>query len=215
MKLYVFSKDVAVANEAQIINNLFANGLEHLHLRKPETSKDELADLLRQIESAYYERIALHQFHDLAEEFGIRRLHFTTGHRKHVGQNELLKYRQAGYTLSTSVHNWFEIKGLENFNTLFYSPVFDSLSKPGYAGTLTNDFKLGDNYTDRLIALGGISIDNIIQTKTMGFQAAAVLGAIWSDPSTALKSFVDLKEHLQECNSSHPRSANTILTKPY
>ena len=215
MKLYVLSKDVAVANEAQILDNLFANGLEHLHLRKPETSNDEVADLLSQIEPAYYDRIALHQFHDLAEEFGIRRLHFNTAHRKHVGQHELLKYSDAGYTLSTSVHTWGEIKGLENFNALFYSPVFDSLSKPGYAGTLTNDFKLGDNYTDRLIALGGISIDNIIQTKTMGFRAAAVLGAIWNDPSTALKNFVDLKKHLQECNSSHPRSANTILTKPY
>lgn len=215
MKLYVFSKDVAVTNEAQIINNLFANGLEHLHLRKPETSKDELADLLRQIESAYYERIALHQFHDLAEELGIRRLHFTTAHRKHVGQHELLKYSDAGFTLSTSVHALEEITGLDNFNTLFYSPVFDSLSKPNYAGTLNNDFKLGDHYEDRLIALGGISIDNIKQTKIMGFGAAAVLGAIWNDPSTALKNFVDLKKHLQECNSSHPRSANTILTKPY
>jgi len=215
MKLYVLSKDFAVANEAQIINNLFANGLEHLHLRKLETSKDKLADLLRQIEPVYYERIALHQFHDLAEEFGIRRLHFTTAHRKHVGQHELLKYSDAGFTLSTSVHALEEITELDNFNTLFYSPVFDSLSKPGYAGTLTNDFKLGDNYIDRLIALGGISIDNIIQTKTMGFQAAAVLGAIWNDPSTALKNFFDLKKHLQEYNSSHPRSVNTILTKPY
>jgi thiamine-phosphate pyrophosphorylase len=215
MKLYVLSKDVAVTNEAQIINNLFANGLEHLHLRKPETSKDELADLLSQIEPVYYERIALHQFHDLAEEFGIRRLHFTTAHRKHVGQHELLKYSDAGYTLSTSVHTWGEIKGLENFNALFYSPVFDSLSKPGYGGTLTNDFRLEDNYKERLIALGGISIDNIKETKTMGFRAAAVLGAIWNDPSTAPKNFVDLKKHLQECNSSNPRSVNTILTKPY
>jgi thiamine-phosphate pyrophosphorylase len=205
MKLYVLSKNVAVENEAQIINNLFANGLEHLHLRKPEISKDELADLLRQIEPAYCERIALHQFHDLAEEFGIRRLHFTTAHRKRVGQNELLKYREAGYTLSTSVHSWTEIKELENFNASFYSPVFDSLSKPGYAGTLTNDFKLEDDYKDRLIALGGISIENIMQTKIMGFRAAAVLGAVWNEPTTALKNFAYLKKHLEEGNSNHSK----------
>jgi thiamine-phosphate pyrophosphorylase len=66
MELIVISSPFAVADEGPLINNLFRAGLKYFHLRKPESNLQSLRDLLNEIEISFYDRIALHHFHEIA-----------------------------------------------------------------------------------------------------------------------------------------------------
>ena len=78
MELIVISNPQPVADESIIINKLFQEGLRCFHVRKPESDYPTVKQLLNEIAPRFYDRIALHQFHEMASDFGIKRLHYTT-----------------------------------------------------------------------------------------------------------------------------------------
>jgi thiamine-phosphate pyrophosphorylase len=64
------------------------------------------------------------------------------------------------------------------------SPVYDSISKAGYQSAFTPEQlrqaqkeKVIDN---KVMALGGITADNIVSIKDFGFGGAVVLGDLWN-----------------------------------
>lgn len=197
MELIVISNPVAVADECIIINTLFRAGLKYFHIRKPEGDFQTLKKLLDGIAPRFYERIALHQFHEMAGDYGIKRLHYTERTRE-ASSPELLKKRQAeGFILSTSIHDISLLPGLELFEYVFYGPVFSSISKPGYQSKVSVDFKWNKSHSKpNVIALGGVEAPNLTTVKTMGFDGAAVLGALWVEPEKAIGRYHQLKEHL-------------------
>lgn len=194
MRLVVVSSPVAVVDEAKIINGLFASGLTHFQLRKPGYSLTEIRKLLVAIEAQYYKGIALHQFHEVAKEFGIERLHFTEKMRLEAAVSKLKFLNDEGYILSTSIHSLTNFNDLIGFESAFFSPVFNSLSKPGYNGVVAPDFKHTKRHKVKLLALGGIAAENIKHCIAMNFDGVAVLGAIWNDPLNAVKSFRNIME---------------------
>jgi thiamine-phosphate pyrophosphorylase len=189
MKLIVISNPVVVAGEADIINQLFRTGLKHFHLRKPGYSLVEIRKLLRQVSDEYYQFIALHQAHELASEFGIGRLHFPEKMRRDTSSEKLSFQNESGYKLSTSIHCIADLDGLVGFDLAFFSPVFNSISKPHYHGTISPDFKHKQRNNIDLIALGGICAENVQQCITMKFNGVAVLGTIWNEPMNAVKNY--------------------------
>jgi thiamine-phosphate pyrophosphorylase len=194
MELIVISSPAPVVDEAILINNLFIAGLTCLHIRKPGATVKSLKELLNGIAPRFYNRIALHQCHELAPEYDIKRLHYTALHRQNTCSKTWAIQKAAGYVLSTSVHDLALLPLLKHFDYTFYGPVFNSLSKPGYHSVLPTTFKL--NKTDiklEVIAIGGITQANLAIVKTMNFDGAAVLGSIWTRPEQALTSFSGLK----------------------
>lgn len=197
MKLIVISDPLYFEGEGALINQLFESGLAVFHLRKPGSGKMDYARLLREIEPRFLERIALHQFHELTAEFpGIKRLHYPEALRKAMmASHQAFPFQ--GYILSSSVHDLDALQELADFDYAFYGPVFDSLSKPGYRGTLRSDFTLPAQPLVQLIALGGITADKVDRVKNMGFAGMAVLGAIWTDKTRVLQHFKLLADELQ------------------
>jgi len=180
MMLLVISNPAPVTNEAQLINHLFDEGLPVLHLRKPESSLKDVALLLQEIHPEHYPKIALHQHHGIAGDFGISRLHYTEAARQAMS-HETLSQQRAEYVLSTSVHSLADYRNLsECFDYAFLSPVFNSISKPGHEaqsfGLKKSDKKI---YTS-LIALGGIDESNCREAYDMGYDGIALLGAVWN-----------------------------------
>ena len=210
MQLIVISHPNIVANEAQLINQLFETGLKRFHLRKPDWDEKQLIDLLGQIDDAFYPHIALHQHHHITTDFNIKRLHYTEKHRLDTEPDKLIFQKEEGYVLSTSIHLDKDLRSFKNFVSLtqnitdtsplfdymFFGPVFNSISKPGYQGQLPDDFRLLPNTAIQVIALGGVEQSNLHQLKTIGFDGVAVLGTIWNDPGRAITSFNKLQEHL-------------------
>lgn len=196
MKLVVISSPEAVADEPAIINGLFAAGLEILHLRKPGAPVAVVEKLLIRIHPAYHSCIALHQQHGLAKQFGIKRIHFPEQERQQLPASDWPELKEAGYKFTTSVHQPETLKHLPPvFDYVFLSPVFNSISKPGYQPLVAENFFLAaDDKPLPVMALGGITPEQISRVREMNFDGAAVLGAIWQEPGKALENFKILQQ---------------------
>jgi thiamine-phosphate pyrophosphorylase len=194
MELIVISDAGAVDNEGWLINNLFMHGLSIFHLRKPLYSIKQIELLLNSIDKQYHGQIALHQHHEMAGGFEIKRLHYTEQLREGLDLRNLQPLKDKGYTLSASIHNAALLPSLKSFAYVFYGPVFNSISKPGYQGNVPAGFDLAAyKNKPKVIALGGIEVSNLDKVKGMNFGGAAVLGTIWKEPEKAIDKFNQLK----------------------
>lgn len=178
--MIVITNPTEIANEIQTIHSLFEEGLDLLHIRKPDYSEKEMDAFLSKIKIAFLPQLVLHTHHQLADEFGINRIHFTGKDRKENKPNPFLKQVRL---LSTSTHSMEEFNALsDTFDYAFLSPVFPSISKETYHAE--TDFleavKSRTNFNTKLIALGGIHSANINQVLQAGFNDIALLGNIWN-----------------------------------
>lgn len=197
MELIVISSPTAIADEGEHINTLFKAGLKCFHLRKPESDVLSVRQLLNEIDAQFHSRISLHQFHELAADYGIKRLHYPEAYRNNLKEQELQSKLSDDFILSTSIHDISKLPSMLNFDYLFYGPVFNSISKTGYESTLATDFKLKKvNAKPQVIAIGGIEVSKLQLIQKMGFDGAAVLGTLWKDPEKSLSKFNELKNNL-------------------
>ncbi|MCE7039648.1 thiamine phosphate synthase [Dyadobacter sp. CY312] len=202
MKLLAISSPEFIPGETVIINGLFRDGLECMHIRKPESKTEDFASLLSEIEPVFLDRIAIHQHHELAAKFGIWRLHFTENNRRTTSDEQLKKLCENGFMLSTSIHNLTDLKNISTaFSYTFFGPVFDSISKSGYKSAVPVDFFMQEK-SKRIpvIGLGGIDISNIQKVRNMNLDGAAVLGVLWREPARALEVFRMLREYQDPCS---------------
>lgn len=173
----------AIENEFKILYSLFEEGLSLLHIRKPDFSELEMVHFIEQIKPEYRNKLVLHHHHVLAEDFGINRFHFSEKDRKETFEFPARFPKSCRYN-STSTHSIEDFNSLENdFDYAFLSPVFKSISKENYQPEtdLFEALKSRTNYQTKVIALGGISSENIIKTLENGFEDAALLGSIWNN----------------------------------
>ncbi|SHG38280.1 thiamine phosphate synthase [Pedobacter caeni] len=199
MELIVISSPGFFEGEASLINQLFESGMERFHLRKEGMEKHRYEALLGNILPEYRERVALHQFHELAADFGIRRLHFPELQRK-SGKHLLLPPSE-DIILSTSIHQIDQLTDLKYFNYTFYGPVFQSISKKDYPSTLPEGFLLKNPTGLKVVALGGIDAEKIPLLRQMNFEGAALLGCLWNEPELAVMNF---KKSLEKCQHNDP-----------
>ncbi|WP_288442735.1 thiamine phosphate synthase [uncultured Chryseobacterium sp.] len=176
--ILVITPELIVPNETDFINQMFQEGLDLLHIRKPWISRNEMIEFITQIDESFYTQLVLHTYYDLGKEFTISRFHF----REIDRQEEMYKSFAKENTISTSVHD------IKTYNTLekeweytFISPFFPSISKKGYGlnSTIKEEIKHRNNPDVKLIALGGIHQDNIHEVFDSDADGAALLGAIW------------------------------------
>lgn len=181
--MIVIPNPTAIANEIQIIHSLFEEGLELLHVRKPEFSAIEIQEFVEAIGLEYAHKMVLHSQLQIAEKLGIKRIHFTEKHRKIITKQQLETYKAKGYYLSSSTHCIEEFNALAaEFDYAFLSPVFESISKPNYASktNLLTAINNRTNFQTKMIALGGIQASNIETALKAGFDDVALLGTIWN-----------------------------------
>ena len=183
--MIVISNPTTVTNEVNTIHSLFENGLELLHIRKPDYSEKEMKAFLSEIKTDFRQQLVLHSYHQLADEFGINRIQtpFRVSNSERVKEN--------GIVFSTSTHSIDEFNSLTNaFEYAFLSPVFPSISKENYHSKtdLFAAIKKRTNFNTKIIALGGIQSENINQILQAGFENIALLGTIWNS-SNAIENF--------------------------
>ncbi|MGG7035850.1 MAG: thiamine phosphate synthase [Flavobacterium sp.] len=188
--MIVITNPIAVENEINCIHSLFEEGMELLHIRKPDFTEAEMKEFLSKIKSEFRNRLVLHQHHQLAEDFGIGRIHFSRKDR-----NSPASVWNPAKIKSTSVHsiNYFNdlsLKSTHAFDYAFLSPVYPSISKPDYVSksNLIESVKQRSNFSTKLIALGGITHENIREVLENGFDDIALLGTIWNS-SNPIENF--------------------------
>ena len=177
MKLILITPPTYFVEEDKIITALFEEGLDILHLRKPDTAPMFAERLLTLIPEQYHKRIVVHGHFYLKDEFNLKGINLN--HR-----NPNLPENYKGH-ISRSCHSLEEIKEYKRqCDYMLLSPVFDSISKNDYHANYTPEeirkaHKAGI-IDKKVIALGGIDIDNIRQVKDYGFGGAAIMGALWN-----------------------------------
>ena len=196
MKLILMTPPSYFVEEDKIITALFEEGLDILHLRKPNTAPLYAERLLTLIPEQYHKRIVVHGHFYLKEEYKLKGIHLSE-------RNPIAPENYKGH-LSRSCHTLEEIKThKKGHDYLFFNPVFDEISKPSYMGDYTPEEIHKAHKTGiidkKIIALGRIDVDNIKQVKDYGFGGAAVLGGIWDKFDTCCnREYACLIEHFKK-----------------
>ena len=185
--LHVISHPTFFDGEIEAVKCILTSCDVYFHLRKPQASEEEYLAFLNQIPSRFYSKVVLHACYHLSAAYAWAACHFSTSKRV-----EASKY--AGTTvLSTSCHSIDELKTVQDdFDQCFLSPIFDSISKSEYYSTFDHSHLegfLSQERTIEVIALGGVQVENINRTKLLGFNGAAVLGAVWGHYPQAEDNF--------------------------
>lgn len=132
--------------------------------------------LLTLIPEKYHKRIVTHEHFYLKEEFNLMGIHLNA-------RNPKEPHDYSGH-ISCSCHSVEEVKNKKHFyDYVFMSPIYDSISKEGYNSPYTAE-ELRQAGKDKIIdgkvmALGGITPENILEVKDFGFGGAVVLGDLW------------------------------------
>ena len=176
MEWIVITSPGFLQGEADFIDRLFGHGLDRLHLRKPGAEIGECRRLLDGISREWLPRIVVHDNFGLCREYGLGGVHLN-------GRNPMAPPNHEG-SVSRSCHSLEEIsryKGECDYLTL--SPIFNSISKQGYMAAFgpgqlaaARDSGLIDR---RVIALGGVTLENIPRVRELGFGGVAILGDVW------------------------------------
>ena len=182
MKWITITSPEFLSGETTFISKLFSQGLDLLHLRKPEASLEAYKQLLLQIPEQWHSRIVLHEHFELAEEYKLHGIHLNR--RCSVTPNAFHG------SISCSCHTIEEvITQKESKDYVFLSPIFDSISKVGYhaafSPTSLKQAAIENVIDEKVIALGGLTANNIPLVKEWHFGGVALLGDIWkrmSDP---------------------------------
>jgi thiamine-phosphate pyrophosphorylase len=171
-KIIVISSSKPIINESKIITDLFNSGLELFHLRKPLDIIKDTEQILFNIPKEFHNRIVIHQHYQLLEQFELKGIHI-----KSKMTTPLYNY------ISTSCHSLAELSNKNNYEYVFISPIFNSISKYGYNSNFSiNELKEAQSkeiIDNKVIALGGIVPNNIGIVRDLGFGGAAVLGYLW------------------------------------
>ncbi len=177
MKLIVVTAPTFFVEEDKIITALFEEGLDILHLRKPETPAMYSERLLTLIPERFHGRIVTHEHFYQQEEFNLMGIHLNIRHPKEP-------HDFSGH-LSCTCHSFDEIESKKHFyDYVFLSPIYDCITKNGMASGFTAEElrqagkdKIIDN---KVMALGGITLNNILEIKDYGFGGAVVVGDLWN-----------------------------------
>lgn len=180
-EIIVITQEIDSPKETDVICQLFEMGLQVLHLRKPNANVDELGGYIQRISKQFHKRVVLHSHYELIKEFHLKGAHLTEKVRESVKEINALKRKKINI-ISASFHSTEEVfKNEINYEYVFLSPVFDSISKQGYKSNFdAEDLRLFiEGNKNKVVALGGINQYNIRKVKEIGFSGAAVLGFIW------------------------------------
>jgi len=179
-------------NEAETLAALCGAGVSVIHIRKPEASEPEIEELLKTLQAlgADMSRLTIHYNEPLARRYGLGGVHLRI--------EELLAGAGEGLRRSCSAHGWTEAeRAATDADYVFLSPLFDSISKPGYRSAIdpAEAAERLRRRKGRIVALGGIRPANIARVRRIGFDGAAVLGAAWSADEKAVNTERTLKNY--------------------
>lgn len=167
MRLIAITKPEFWAGEAPAIMRLLEEGgFWRVHIRKPGAQTSEVERLILAIPPRLRPRLTVHYHFELAQLVGGVHLN---------SRNPSPPQGWMGL-VSRSCHSLDELTAEANY--LFLSPIFDSISKPGYRAAFSAE-ELRGKVDGRVFALGGVTFEQLPYIQELGFGGAAMLGAAW------------------------------------
>lgn len=199
--IVLISPEHTLPNEIEVLNQLFEVGLTFYHLRKPNLDYKGHCDYLNQIDKKYHNRIVVHYFHELINDYNLKGIHFQEAKRRsffntyteirtkeqfiaaYANQLKTQNSKLITRSISSSFHEPEELEQCSfEFDYHLLSPVFSSISKKGYEG---RGFDV--NHIDKtIIGMGGVTTTNLEKFDSLGFGGVGVLGGVWNSKTPVL-----------------------------
>ena len=174
----VITKPDFFVGEAKRISWLLTSGAaDIIHIRKPQASLADVERLIQELPAHLYDRLVLHDHHQLALKYHLRGVHLNSRNPE----------PPAGWggAVSISCHSLEELAlaRRQPYAYISLSPIFDSISKPGYHSAFTAQqiaqARAQGLIDHRVMALGGVTFSCIDKILEMGFGGAMILGDAW------------------------------------
>lgn len=163
--------------EDKILETLFEEGMEMLHLNKPDSSPVYAERLLSLLPEEYHKKIVVHDNYYLKNEYGLAGIHL----------DEADAEAPQGYKgkISRTCRSLEELKSVKKQSKyVFLRDVFDSISDANGKASFSYD-QLKEAAHRGLIdkhvyALGGVRLENIKVLKELGFGGAVICNDLWT-----------------------------------
>lgn len=197
----IFTYPDDLPGEIEKIIHLMEEGVDFVHIRKPDYSLGQLIEFISNIPEEYHQKLMIHNHYPLVGEFDLAGINLNRkAMAELVPEEEVDKCfiqplvqtrfgieinRIKPKLVSYSAHSFEEIEGLSfNPDYVFLSPIFDSISKEGYESAFEDLEELKSRLKKkkfRTIALGGIDDAKMSICEELGFNGTAMLGNVWKD----------------------------------
>ena len=177
MKLIIMTKPTFFVEEDKILTTLFEEGLENLHLYKPNSAPMYSERLLTLLSDYCRKRITVHEHFYLKEEYRLKGIHIDNatselpiGYKGNVSRtcrnlDELkVAKKQSDYVL---LRNIFDSQTNLNEKTSF---SLESLKDAARHGLIDR----------HVYAQGGINMENLRIIKDLGFGGVVICGDLWN-----------------------------------
>jgi thiamine-phosphate pyrophosphorylase len=204
MKLIVISTSKNSSGDSRIITELFENGLNRFHLRKPAMSTKDMRALIEAVPQHFHNRIIIHSHHKLAGIYKLGGIHLTSVHRRRRFSTwlrmKLLMIKTNQLTVSTSFHKLGHVySNEEGFDYILLGTIFERLGGRFNAGYSEHSLRAVITKTAvPLVARGGTTADSIPMCADLGFHGVAFGSTIWNAESP-VKAWCDI---LNSCKAN-------------
>ena len=162
MKLAIMTKSTFFVEEDKILATLFEEGLDNLHLYKPDTSPIYSERLLSLLPEETYNKITVHSHFYLKEEYRLAGIHLDS-------TSEPIPVGYKG-KISRTCSDLTELKEMKKQSAyVFLGNIFQSQSAPAAPTLNINELEYA-----------GINADNIQLVRELGFGGVVICDDLWS-----------------------------------
>ena len=176
MKLIIQTLPTYFVEEDKIITALFEEGMDILHINKPESEPLYMERLLSLLPTKVYGKIVIHQNYYLMKEHDLKGIHIDNpnvpvpdGFKRHI---------------SRSTNKISDLKSFKKeCDYVMLHSLFDSLHDEVKASLTIEEMQEARRaglIDKHVYALGGMSLENVQQAKDMGFGGVVICGDLWN-----------------------------------
>jgi len=199
MKVLLVSGPDLFEGELGLLNQFLEQPGFELSIRKPGWDAEGIESMLAAMDPKHLSRIWIHGHPELALKFKTAGVHF--GEKKKPEAHKwFAPLKEAGIRIGAACHDPNELEHLGDYDRVLLSPVFESISKPGHIPSFEpEDVRKALVHKPKgteVFALGGIIAERFELIGEMGFDGAALLGAVWAaqNPEGALAAILSQVE---------------------
>lgn len=195
MKLVIMTKSTFFVEEDKILATLFDEGMDNLHLYKPDSSPLYSERLLTLLPEDCYRKITVHDHFYLKNEYQLAGIHLDDPDMP-VPQG----YRGKVSRTCSDLSRVKELRKKSEY--VFLKNIFDCIEFPDEKSNFSLpelEKAAADGIIDRHVyALGGMSLENISVARQLGFGGVVICGDLWSRFDIQSQTdFKDIIAHFQ------------------
>jgi len=178
MKIGIICPDYIFPSEEEILSYFFEKGIEFAVMRKSQNLERDIVRFIDDIPQKYHDKIIIQDRFNLLKHFSLNGILLS----KKKPKAPSLEKR---FTKGVSCSRIDDILKYQNFQNIFFGPVFESISKnnikPVFGETALIEAKAKNIINEKVIAMGGIDEETILKAKMIGFERVALFGGLWGN----------------------------------